>query len=85
MRDIETIDSEPRLLLGIRRIPREEEGRPPSTARIDELLDERSALLPPTPGESPRVQIVDRAAPALIGGGPIFRSSRSPEGTRTDR
>ena len=42
MRDIETIDSELRLLLAIRRMVREEEGRPPSTARIDELLDERA-------------------------------------------
>ena len=42
MRDIEVIDSELRLLLAIRHIVREEEGRPPSTARIDELLDERS-------------------------------------------
>jgi|SRR5271166_5130729 len=39
--------------LAIRRMVREKEGRPPSTARIDELLDERSSLLPPTPGESP--------------------------------
>jgi hypothetical protein len=53
MRDIETIDSELRLLLAIRRMVREEEGRPPSTARMDELLDERSSLLPPTPGETP--------------------------------
>jgi hypothetical protein len=38
------IDSELRLLLAIRPMVREEEGRPPSTARIDELLDERSEL-----------------------------------------
>jgi hypothetical protein len=43
VRDIETIDSELRLLLAIRHVVRDEEGRPPSTARIDELLDERSA------------------------------------------
>jgi hypothetical protein len=53
MRDLEVIHSELRLLLAIRRMVREEEGRPPSTARIDQLLDERAALLPPTPGESP--------------------------------
>jgi hypothetical protein len=43
MRDIETIDSELRLLLAIRRTVLETEGRPPSTARIDELLDGRAA------------------------------------------
>lgn len=42
MRDLEVIDSELRLLLAIRHMAREEEGRPPSTTRIDELLDERS-------------------------------------------
>jgi hypothetical protein len=44
-RDLEIIDfdSELRLLVAIRRTVCEEEGRPPSTARIDELLDERSA------------------------------------------
>jgi hypothetical protein len=39
---LEVIDSELRLLLAIRRMVREAEGRPPSTARIDELLDERA-------------------------------------------
>ena len=43
MRDIEVIDSKLRLLLAIRRMVREEEGRPPSTAPIDDLLDERNA------------------------------------------
>ena len=43
VRDIEVIDSELGLLLAIRHMVRDEEGRPPSTARIDELLDERSA------------------------------------------
>jgi hypothetical protein len=42
MRDIEVIDSELRLLLAIRRMVREAEGRSPSTAPIDELLDERA-------------------------------------------
>jgi hypothetical protein len=49
MRDIETIDSELRLLVAIRRTVWEEEGRPPSTARIDELLDERGLLTPASP------------------------------------
>jgi hypothetical protein len=44
MRDLEVIDSELRLLLAIRHMVREEEGRPPGTA-IDELLDERSAAM----------------------------------------
>src|SRR5271156_308688 len=44
LRDIEVIDSELRVLLAIRRMVREVEGRPPSTARIDGLLDE-----PPEP------------------------------------
>jgi hypothetical protein len=46
MRDIETIDAELRLLLAIRRMVREEEGRTPNTVRIDALPDERSSLLP---------------------------------------
>jgi hypothetical protein len=40
MRDIETIDSELQLLVAIRRMVREEEGRTPSTRHIDQLLDE---------------------------------------------
>jgi hypothetical protein len=43
MRDIETIDSELRLLLAIRRLVRKEEGRTPNARRIDQLLDERAA------------------------------------------
>ena len=43
MRDPEVIDSELRLLLAIRKMAREAEGRTPHTARIDALLDERSA------------------------------------------
>jgi hypothetical protein len=54
MRDLDTIDSELRLLLAIRQMVREEEGRPPSTARIDELLDERSAGS--AAAQAPRVQ-----------------------------
>jgi hypothetical protein len=41
MRDVATIDSELRLLLAIRRLVREEEGRMPGTRRIDQLPDER--------------------------------------------
>ena len=43
MRDIATIDGELRLLLAIRRTVRQVEGRTPSTALIDQLLDERAA------------------------------------------
>jgi hypothetical protein len=53
MRDPEVIDSELLLLLAIRNVAREAKGRTPNTARIDALLDERSSLLPPAPGESP--------------------------------
>jgi hypothetical protein len=43
MRDLEVIDSELGLLLAIRKMAREAEGCTPNTARIDALLDERSA------------------------------------------
>jgi hypothetical protein len=42
MRDIETVDSELRLLVAARRMIREEEGRTPNARRIDQLLDERA-------------------------------------------
>ena len=42
MRDIEIIDSDLRLLLAIRHMAREAEGRTPNTARLDAPLDERS-------------------------------------------
>jgi hypothetical protein len=45
MRDREVIDPELRLLLAIRHMAREAEGRTPNTARIDALLDERSATM----------------------------------------
>jgi hypothetical protein len=45
MRDLEVIDCELRLLLAIRKMAREADGRSPNTARIDALLDERSATL----------------------------------------
>jgi hypothetical protein len=41
MRSLEVIGSELRLLQAIRRAVRETEDRTPSTAHIDELLDER--------------------------------------------
>jgi hypothetical protein len=43
MRDIETIDGELRLLVRAWRVARVLSDRMPSTAHIDELLDERSA------------------------------------------
>jgi hypothetical protein len=45
MRDLEVIDSELGLLLAIRKMTREAEGRTPNVARTDALLDERSATL----------------------------------------
>ncbi len=45
VRDFEVIDSELRLLLAIRHMAREAGGRTPYTARIDALLDERSAAV----------------------------------------
>ena len=45
MRDNEIIDSELGLLLAIRHMAREAEGRTPNTARIDALLDARSATM----------------------------------------
>jgi hypothetical protein len=45
MRDIESIDAELGLLLAIRRMAREAEGRTPNTALIDALLDKRSAAM----------------------------------------
>jgi hypothetical protein len=44
MRDRETIDSELRLLVAVRRVCREHDGRVPSTRLIDVLLDERGGL-----------------------------------------
>jgi hypothetical protein len=45
MRDLEVIDCELRLFLAIRKMAREADGRTPNTARIDALLDERSATM----------------------------------------
>jgi hypothetical protein len=42
MRDIETIDGELRLLARVWGVARHMSGRTPSTALIDQLLDERS-------------------------------------------
>jgi hypothetical protein len=44
MRDIEIIDSYLRLLAAVRRTARELTGRMPSTALIDDLLDERGRV-----------------------------------------
>jgi hypothetical protein len=60
MRDIETFDGELGLLVAIRRMIREEEGRTPNARRIDQLLDERAdaecllrgAHRPPQPAAS---------------------------------
>jgi hypothetical protein len=43
MRDIETTESELRLLVAIRRLVREVKGRTPTARRVDQLLDERAA------------------------------------------
>ena len=45
MRDIETIDSELRLIVRAWRLARLVSDKVPSTAHIDELLDERAAAL----------------------------------------
>jgi hypothetical protein len=45
VRDIETIDAELRLLARAWRVARELNGCTPTTAHIDELLDERSATM----------------------------------------
>ena len=44
MRDLETVDSELRLLAAVRRVCREYDGRVPSMTLVDELLDERREL-----------------------------------------
>jgi hypothetical protein len=44
VRDVETIDSELRLLAAVRRVCREQDGRVPSVRLIDALLYERSEL-----------------------------------------
>jgi hypothetical protein len=43
MRDLDTVDSEPRLLAAVRRSIREHGGEP-SSRQVDELLDERLLL-----------------------------------------
>ena len=59
VRDLEVIDSELGLLLAIRRMAREAEGRTPNTARIDALLDERGIL---TKIDTPRTSRSGRLA-----------------------
>ena len=45
MRDLEVIDCELRLFSRFAKMAREADGRTPNTARIDALLDERSATM----------------------------------------
>jgi hypothetical protein len=45
MRDIDTIDSESRLLAAVRRVRWELDGRLPSIGPVDTLLDERATVL----------------------------------------
>src|SRR5271166_6400643 len=60
MRDVDTIDSELRLLAAVRRPIREHGGRP-SSPQVDELLDERAELTKADRGvgtaKAPRSQI----------------------------
>jgi hypothetical protein len=44
VRDLETIDSELRLLAAVRRVCREQDGVLPPIGPVDELLDERREL-----------------------------------------
>lgn len=53
MRDRETIDSELQLLVAVRPVCREQDGRVPSVRLIDALLDERSELT----GNRPRYPV----------------------------
>jgi hypothetical protein len=55
VRDIEEIDSELGLLLAIRNMAPEAEGRRPNASRIDALLDERSAAT--ISGAQPEAQV----------------------------
>lgn len=55
VRDIEAIDSELGLLLAIRNMARQAEGRTPNASRIDALLDERSAAT--FSGAQPETQV----------------------------
>jgi hypothetical protein len=45
MRDVDTIDSELRLLVAVRRVCWELDGRLPSVGPVDALLDERATVL----------------------------------------
>src|ERR1700740_1776473 len=74
MRAPETIDSEPRLVAALRRAARERGGPLPSIDVADALLDERRELT--ALGDQialVRVSPLDRAAPALLGGGRSLR------------
>ena len=63
MRDLDTIDSELRLLAAVRRSIREH-GREPSSRQVDELLDERLAYRGPGPTSMPRS--ARSGAPSLV-------------------
>jgi hypothetical protein len=54
MRDLETIDSELRLLAAVRWSIRQHGGEP-SNRQVDELLDERNKLAGSQPGRTPRI------------------------------
>jgi hypothetical protein len=72
VRDIDTIDSELRLVAARRRAARERDGPLPSIAVADALLDERRELTELWNQIAPvHVCTVDRGAPARLGGGPI--------------
>jgi hypothetical protein len=61
MRDLDTIDSELRLLVAVRPVCRELDGTVGSTRLIDTLLDERSSLRANvSPGVSWRTRVADR-------------------------
>jgi len=47
MRDLDIIDSELRLLVAVRRVCWELDGRVPYRGLIDAVLDERATVLPP--------------------------------------
>jgi hypothetical protein len=76
VRDLEVIDSELRLLLAIRHMAREAEGRTPNTARIDALLDERSATMVLNTTDGLALARRPRSSAARhCGGGPSHRSA----------
>jgi hypothetical protein len=63
MRDLDTIDSELRLLVAVRWSIREHGGEP-SSRQVDKLLDERLAHRGPGPASTP--QSAPSGAPSLV-------------------